>query len=36
MIDGNHPLCGLDLVFSGSVVAVRPATGKEIARGEAN
>jgi len=35
-INGNHPLCGLDLVFSGSVVAVRPATAKEIARGEAN
>lgn len=35
-INGNHPLCGLDLVFSGSVVAVRPATTKEIARGEVN
>jgi FKBP-type peptidyl-prolyl cis-trans isomerase SlyD len=35
-INGNHPLCGLDLVFSGSVVAVRPATAKEIARGEVN
>ena len=35
-INGNHPLCGLDLVFSGSVVAVRPATVQEIARGEAN
>jgi FKBP-type peptidyl-prolyl cis-trans isomerase SlyD len=35
-INGNHPLCGLDLVFSGTVVAVRPATAKEIARGEAN
>ncbi len=36
LIDGNHPLCGLDLVFSGTIVAVRPATTKEIARGEAN
>lgn len=35
-INGNHPLCGLDLVFSGTIVAVRPATAKEIARGEAN
>jgi FKBP-type peptidyl-prolyl cis-trans isomerase SlyD len=35
-INGNHPLCGLDLVFSGTVVAVRPATTKEIARGEVN
>lgn len=35
-INGNHPLCGLDLVFTGTVVAVRPATAKEIARGEAN
>jgi FKBP-type peptidyl-prolyl cis-trans isomerase SlyD len=35
-INGNHPLCGLDLVFSGTVVAVRPATAKEIARGEVN
>ena len=35
-IDGNHPLCGQALVFTGSVVAVRPATSKEIARGEVN
>jgi FKBP-type peptidyl-prolyl cis-trans isomerase SlyD len=35
-INGNHPLCGLDLVFTGTIVAVRPATAKEIARGEAN
>jgi len=35
-INGNHPLCGLDLVFSGIVVGVRPATAKEIARGEAS
>ena len=34
-INGNHPLCGLDLVFTGTVVAVRPATAKEIARGTA-
>jgi len=35
-INGNHPLCGLDLVFSGTVVAVRSARAKEIARGEAS
>jgi FKBP-type peptidyl-prolyl cis-trans isomerase SlyD len=35
-INGNHPLCGLDLVFSGTVVAVRPASAKEIARGVAD
>lgn len=36
VIDGNHPLSGMDLVFSGTIVAVRPATAKEIARGEAS
>lgn len=36
VIDGNHPLAGLELVFSGTIVAVRAATAKEIARGEAN
>jgi FKBP-type peptidyl-prolyl cis-trans isomerase SlyD len=35
-INGNHMLCGLDLVFSGTIIDVRPATAKEIARGEAN
>ena len=35
-INGNHPLCGLDLVFSGTVVAVRQASAKEIARGVAD
>jgi FKBP-type peptidyl-prolyl cis-trans isomerase SlyD len=35
-INGNHLLCGKDLVFTGSVDAVRAATSKEIARGEAN
>ncbi len=36
VIDGNHPLAGMDLVFSGTVAAVRPASAKEIARGEAS
>lgn len=35
IIDGNHPLAGLDLVFSGTVTHVRAASAKEIARGEA-
>jgi FKBP-type peptidyl-prolyl cis-trans isomerase SlyD len=34
VIDGNHPLAGMDLVFSGKVAAIRPATEKEIAKGE--
>ncbi len=34
VIDGNHPLAGLDLVFSGTVVGVRPASSREITRGE--
>lgn len=33
VVDGNHPLAGLDLVFAGTVAAVRPATEKEIAQG---
>ncbi len=35
-IDGNHPLCGKDLIFSGTIAAVRAATRNEIARGEVN
>ena len=33
VVDGNHPLAGMDLVFSGAVASVRPATEKEIAAG---
>ncbi|MCU0933549.1 MAG: peptidylprolyl isomerase [Thiobacillaceae bacterium] len=33
VVDGNPPLAGLDLVFSGTVAAVRPATEMEIAAG---
>lgn len=33
VIDGNHPLAGMDLVFSGSVAGVRAAKEKEIAQG---
>ncbi len=33
VVDGNPPLAGLDLVFSGTVAAVRPATAMEIAAG---
>lgn len=32
-VDGNHPLSGLDLVFSVSIEDVRPATEEEIAHG---
>lgn len=35
VIDGNHPLAGMDLVFVGTVASVRKASAKEIARGEA-
>ncbi len=34
VIDGNHPLAGMDLVFVGAVVDIRKASAKEIARGE--
>ncbi len=33
VVDGNHPLAGMDLVFSGTVASVRRATEKEIAEG---
>jgi len=33
VVDGNHPLAGMDLVFSGTVAEVRPATEQEIAEG---
>ena len=31
VLDGNHPLAGLTLIFSCTVVAIRPATPDEIA-----
>ena len=33
VVDGNHPLAGIALIFSCSVAEVRPATGEEIAHG---
>ncbi|MFN3883558.1 MAG: peptidylprolyl isomerase [Rhodocyclaceae bacterium] len=33
MLDGNHPLAGIALVFSCTVSDVRPATAEEIAHG---
>ena len=30
VLDGNHPLAGMALIFSGTVTAVRPATAAEI------
>lgn len=31
VLDGNHPLAGIALLFAGTVQAVRPATEEEIA-----
>lgn len=33
VLDGNHPLAGMALVFTGTVSDVRPATPEEIAHG---
>lgn len=32
-VDGNHPLAGKALVFSGTVTGVRPATAEELSHG---
>lgn len=32
-VDGNHPLAGMNLHFTGSVVDVRPATDEEVSHG---
>lgn len=34
LLDGNHPLAGVDLVFDVEVVAVRLATAEEISNGQ--
>lgn len=34
VLDGNHPLSGMALVFIGTVTQIRPATAGEIAAGE--
>jgi len=34
LLDANHPLAGVDLVFDVEIVAVRPATAEEIAQGQ--
>lgn len=31
VLDGNHPLAGMALVFTGTVTAIRPATAEEMA-----
>jgi FKBP-type peptidyl-prolyl cis-trans isomerase SlyD len=36
VLDGNHPLAGMALLFACTVVAVRPATAEEIERGYAD
>jgi FKBP-type peptidyl-prolyl cis-trans isomerase SlyD len=33
VVDGNHPLAGMALVFDATVVSVRPATAEEISHG---
>jgi len=33
VVDGNHPLAGMSLVFSCTIVAVRPASQDEIGHG---
>lgn len=35
VLDGNHPLAGMPLVFSCTVTALRPASGEEIENGHA-
>lgn len=35
VLDGNHPLAGVALVFMGTVQGVRPATDEEIAMAQA-
>ncbi len=35
VLDGNHPLAGMALVFTGTVTAVRPARPAEIEAGQA-
>ena len=36
VLDGNHPLAGMALVFTATVIAVRPATAEEITAGQAD
>jgi len=33
VLDGNHPLAGMALVFTCTVTAVRPASAEEMAHG---
>ena len=33
VVDGNHPLAGIALLFSCTVTGVRPATAEEITHG---
>jgi len=36
VVDGNHPLAGMSLVFSCTVTAIRPASADELAHGHAH
>ena len=33
MLDGNHPLAGMALIFTCTVTALRPASAEEIEQG---
>jgi FKBP-type peptidyl-prolyl cis-trans isomerase SlyD len=35
VLDGNHPLAGMALVFTATITAVRPASAEEIKAGQA-
>lgn len=34
VLDGNHPLAGMALVFTGTITSVRPATAAELEAGQ--
>jgi FKBP-type peptidyl-prolyl cis-trans isomerase SlyD len=34
VLDGNHPLAGMALIFTGTITAVRPASSSEIKAGQ--
>lgn len=36
IMDFNHPLAGIDLAFSGTIIDVRPATQDELAHGHSH
>jgi FKBP-type peptidyl-prolyl cis-trans isomerase SlyD len=36
LLDANHPLAGMDLLFEVEIIAVRPATAEELRHGHAH